>query len=431
MWNGLFMLLSLSMIMAMSSFLAGSLPLSFSMSQRHLRFMSAMGTGVLVGTSLIVIIPEGIETLYTANEAASHTQHERQVYLDDLGIPKTLHARAATRNNAVIDHWKEDLEHVKSNAKKIASLNDDPSAWSRAAQNPDPVQDDGDDPVQVGRPEGSEHHGKQEDHKEPHAWVGLSLIFGFILMYLIDVLPDIMASAPTRPLHISLSNLSSGLHHSPSHSPNLYPADAAPPSDQSNPPATTIGLVIHAAADGIALGASSSASSTKLGLIIFLAIMLHKAPAAFGLTSVLLKQGLSKRTARTHLIVFSLAAPAGAIATWVAVNIFGRETLGGEEGMQFATGCVLLFSGGTFLYVAMHSMQETTSSAHPHGGGPLRSRSGSTNSSLYANGYVESGLLDGYATRHAKKGQSGPEILVMVAGMLVPLLTQVGHAHGH
>lgn len=79
----------------------------------------------------------------------------------------------------------------------------------------------------------------------------------------------------------------------------------------------------------------------------------------------------------------------------------------------------------------MHSMQETTSSAHPHGGGPLRSRSGSTNSSLYANGYVESGLLDGYAARHAKKGQSGPEILVMVAGMLVPLLTQVGHAHGH
>lgn len=417
--------------MAISSFLAGSLPLSFSMSQRHLRFMSAMGTGVLVGTSLIVIIPEGIETLYTANEAASHTQHERQVYLDDLGIPDALHARTPTRNHEVIDRWTDDLERAKGNAEKIAGLNDDPSTWSRAAQDSDPIQDDGDDPVQVGRPEGSEHHGKKEEHREPHAWVGLSLIFGFILMYLIDVLPNIMSSTPTRPLHISLSNLSSGLHHSPSHSPNLYPADAAPSNEQSNPPATTIGLVIHAAADGIALGASSSASSTKLGLIIFLAIMLHKAPAAFGLTSVLLKQGLGKRRARTHLIVFSLAAPVGAIATWVAVNILGRETLGGEEGMQFATGCVLLFSGGTFLYVAMHSMQETTSS-HSHGGGPLRSRSGSTNSSLYANGYAEGGLLDGYAAGNARKGQSGPEIAVMVAGMIVPLLTQVGHgAHGH
>ncbi|KAL1625605.1 hypothetical protein SLS56_007264 [Neofusicoccum ribis] len=430
MWNGLFMLLGLSMIMAISSFLAGSLPLSFSMSHRHLRFMSAMGTGVLVGTSLIVIIPEGIETLYTAHEASSHTQNERQVYLDDLDVPKALHARSSTRNREVIDRWTDDLARAKGNAETLADLTTDSSSWSRAAQDPDPIQDDGDDPVQVGRPEGSEHHAEKEDHKEPHAWVGLSLIFGFILMYLIDVLPNIMAAAPTRPLHISLSNLSSGLHHSPSHSPNLYPVDAASQSSQSNPPATTIGLVIHAAADGIALGASSSASSAKLGLIIFFAIMLHKAPAAFGLTSVLLKQGLSKRTARTHLIVFSLAAPAGAVATWVAVNILGRETLGGEEGMQFATGCVLLFSGGTFLYVAMHSMQESASS-HPHSG-PMRSRSSSTNSSLLANGYGDSGLLDGYASHGKPKGQSGSEIAVMVAGMLVPLLTQVGHgAHGH
>ncbi|KAB2578362.1 Zinc/iron permease [Lasiodiplodia theobromae] len=430
MWNGLFMLLGLSMIMAISSFLAGSLPLSFSMSQRHLRLMSAMGTGVLVGTSLIVIIPEGIETLYTASEAAEHTQNERRVYLDDLGIPTSLHARSPSRNLEVIDRWKADLERAKGNAEAIAGLNDDPAGFSRAAQVPDPIEDDGDDPVQVGRPEGSEHHREKHEHREPHAWVGLSLIFGFILMYLIDALPNIMAAAPTKPLHISLSNLSSGLHHSPSHSPNLYPADAAAPGVQSSPPATTIGLVIHAAADGIALGASSSTSSTKLGLIIFLAIMLHKAPAAFGLTSVLLKQGLSKRTARAHLIVFSLAAPAGAMVTWVIVNLLGRETLGGEEGMQFATGCVLLFSGGTFLYVAMHSMQETSSS-HPHSSGSLHSRAGSTNSSIL-NGYGDSGLLDGYAGGHAKKGQSGTEIAIMVAGMLVPLLTQVGHgAHGH
>lgn len=78
----------------------------------------------------------------------------------------------------------------------------------------------------------------------------------------------------------------------------------------------------------------------------------------------------------------------------------------------------------------MHSMQETSSS-HPHSSGSLHSRAGSTNSSIL-NGYGDSGLLDGYAGGHAKKGQSGTEIAIMVAGMLVPLLTQVGHgAHGH
>jgi zinc transporter 9 len=77
--------------------------------------------------------------------------------------------------------------------------------------------------------------------------------------------------------------------------------------------------------------------------------MLHKAPAAFGLTSVLLKQGLSKRTARTHLLLFSLAAPAGAVFTWAVVHMLGREFMGGDDGLTWTTGWVLLFSGGTFL----------------------------------------------------------------------------------
>ena len=71
----------------------------------------------------------------------------------------------------------------------------------------------------------------------------------------------------------------------------------------------TTGLVIHAAADGIALGASSVTTHNDLSFIIFFAIMVHKAPAAFGLTSILLKQGISKRTARAHLLLFSFAAP--------------------------------------------------------------------------------------------------------------------------
>lgn len=77
--------------------------------------------------------------------------------------------------------------------------------------------------------------------------------------------------------------------------------------------------------------------------------MVHKAPAAFGLTSVLLKQGLTKRAARGHLIVFSLAAPVGAIATWVVVNALGGGKAGSEEDTKWWVGITLLFSAGTFL----------------------------------------------------------------------------------
>lgn len=137
-----------------------------------------------------------------------------------------------------------------------------------------------------------------------------------------------------------------------------------------------------------------------------------RAPAAFGLTSVLLKQGLSTREARTHLIIFSLAAPVGALLTWSAIHILGLSsaTLGESASAEFAVGCVLLFSGGTFLYVAMHTMQES-SQAHSY----------------------EEGHDVEYAVHISNPSHTHApalvDTLVTVGGMLLPLLTQIGHSH--
>jgi zinc transporter 9 len=210
--------------------------------------------------------------------------------------------------------------------------------------------------TRVHAPEGEEEDHHDDEDRDPHAYIGVSLILGFILMFLVDHLPEAIAPSKPRyqPLHISLSDLSRGPHSSSSASLNALNTPVSPMPERMHPPqprssATTVGLIIHAFADGIALGASSTAPSTSLSLIIFIAIMLHKAPAAFGLTSVLLKQGLSKRTARTHLVMFSLSAPAGAIFTWTLVHALGRSALGGDDGLTWTTGWVLLFSGGTFL----------------------------------------------------------------------------------
>ena len=47
----------------------------------------------------------------------------------------------------------------------------------------------------------------------------------------------------------------------------------------------TLGLVVHAAADGIALGASATTQHLQMEMIVFFAIMLHKVfdkyPSAF------------------------------------------------------------------------------------------------------------------------------------------------------
>lgn len=149
--------------------------------------------------------------------------------------------------------------------------------------------------------------------------------------------------------------------------------------------------------------------------------MIHKAPAAFGLTSVLLKQGLGKRGARAHLVVFSLAAPAGALGTWIVVRILGGGGSGAEAGAagemhtKWWTGVLLLFSGGTFLYVAMHTMQEVDS------GSAVEEFSG------FGNGYLDGGHRRD--PRQAKEGRSSKLVFAAVAGMLLPLITQIGHAH--
>jgi zinc transporter 9 len=182
-------------------------------------------------------------------------------------------------------------------------------------------------------------HDHEKEQTSSHAWIGVTLIAGFILMYLIDALPSL--SNPARGHHLPLTPLG------PTNPSPITPTTTL--AAHSHAHSTTIGLVIHSFADGIALGASSATPSTQssLGLIVFVAILVHKAPAAFGLTSVLLKQGLSKRAVRGHLLLFSLAAPLGALVTWAFVNALG--VTGSSSDGTWWTGIVLIFSGGTFL----------------------------------------------------------------------------------
>ena len=307
--------------------------------------------GVLVGTALIVIIPEGVETLYSASDYSPES-HSRRDALAHVSILQRDVERLPPLDFRALSLADEPPETNPYNALPGPVLPEDTKAQhvdpDAPSKNP-PVTPT--EPGKVGILEDDkstisapalEKPGKAAENsqadREPHAWIGLSLICGFILMYLLDTLPFLAPPAPQRP-HSNIYSLSE--------------LSTSPPSTPATPQrslSTTLGLCIHAAADGIALGASSSSSSTtSLSLIIFVAIMVHKAPAAFGLTSVLLKQGLGKRTARAHLVVFCLAAPVGAVATWVIVRALGG---GGDTEpalMKWWTGVLLLFSGGTFL----------------------------------------------------------------------------------
>lgn len=332
------------------------------LSQSQLRFISSIGIGILVGTSLIVIIPEGIEAIaVTGVKAHSHSHAARSLVGGDspavpwvrIGVPADLPQFG-------------DLD--LGVPAVVARAEADPAKGAPAADK----EEDHNHGGEHGK-SGEQEHGDHDGADLPTFYIGFSLVLGFVLMFLIERLPRhaterFLAGPTTR--HISLDNLletsslngdangsgsggSSGSGNGADESDGFLSSLLMPPSPkQSRSLATTTGLVIHAAADGIAMGASATTSDMKLGLIIFVAIMIHKAPAAFGLTSVLLKQGLSKRAARGHLIIFSLAAPVGAISTWFIVTLLGGGNMDGEAG-RWWTGMLLLFSAGTFLYASV------------------------------------------------------------------------------
>ncbi|KPM09503.1 zinc transporter ZIP9-B-like protein [Sarcoptes scabiei] len=207
----------------------------------------------------------------------------------------------------------------------------------------------------------------QDETSDPHSIVGLTLLFGFVMMLIIDQL-----SAASNTHYNQISTNESGTLAKDMQYINS--------NERSNSKMTaTIGLIVHSAgdfmhtilnADGIALGAAATTSHTDVEMIVFFAIMLHKAPAAFGLVTFLLHEGLDRNKTRRHLIMFSLSAPIASFITYFGISSSAQETLSeyNATGIIMITilpklclGIALLFSAGTFLYVAaVHVLPEIT-----------------------------------------------------------------------
>jgi zinc transporter 9 len=175
-----------------------------------------------------------------------------------------------------------------------------------------------------------------------------------------------------------------------------------------------VGMVVHCFVDGVALGAAVREGDSTLGILVFLAIMLHKAPSAFGLSSYLLHHGISHDGVKKRLLAFSSSAPLGALFTYslLSANIFTYK--------QEMLALCLLFSGGTFLYVATaHVLPE------------IQSSSGSDSDGLEEVGADAECHGHSHGGSHGKvpPRMSWPEVWTLIAGVLFPLLLDVHHGH--
>lgn len=272
--QSLAVLLLFSGSMLLGCYFAGMMPLVVSFSEASLQSVSVFGAGLLVGTALAVIIPEGVNAVIAAAKTPA-------------------------------------LSSTDSLAEKADGLSN--------------VVD------------------------QLHSVVGTSLIAGFVAMLIIDFITH-SRSKPAVDVESGGGKSASSLPSSSSSSSTGSSGGCRGQHVGGGGVTATVGLVVHAAADGIALGAAVASSRADVEVIVFLAIMLHKAPAAFGLVSYLLQAGLERRRIRFHLLIFSLSAPVASVLTYVLILLGGDSDTAAAHAS--ATGVCLLLSGGTFLYVA-------------------------------------------------------------------------------
>lgn len=312
-------LILLSTAMLVGCYLAGIIPLAINFSEDKLKLVTVLGAGLLVGTALAVIIPEGIHAM---SMATAEDQHE--------------HHHETKEKEAGAQHGGD--EGTEANHEHAHSMIDD------------------------------------------HSLIGITLVSGFIFMLLVD-------------------QIGGGGHM---HAPADTDLPTINSSQNRHKITATLGLVVHAAADGIAMGAAVSMSTAHLTLIVFVAIMLHKAPAAFGLVSFLLHEGFDRTRIRRHLFIFAAAAPIGAILTYMCINQKSMASLNDNH----TTGIAMLFSAGTFLYVAtVHVLPEIASRQ------------------------TRQTLQDGTVVIHEHKGFTKLDLVALVFGAVVPVILSLGHKH--
>ncbi|HSN92754.1 MAG TPA: ZIP family metal transporter [Anaeromyxobacteraceae bacterium] len=121
--------------------------------------------------------------------------------------------------------------------------------------------------------------------------------------------------------------------------------------------AAFLGMSLHTVVDGFALGAASA--GTRVGFLVFLAILAHKVPSSFSLSAILRDEGWSRGRTLAMNAVFALMVPVGA-GLYLAVSRVADA--------RAFTAYALAGSAGTFLHLAL---SDIVPDLHRRGGSRL------------------------------------------------------------
>jgi zinc transporter ZupT len=311
--------------------------------KNRLKQLTGIAAGIIIASAMLVVIPEGYELAMT--DGHENEEHEEEYALAGsvaLVILEVDHGDInATEGIEEIEeliggheHGHEEDGHEEDGHEdhghdSEASLSDSIAAVIEEVEDGDINATTGIEEIEElisshGHEEGA--HGHEEESHDDHAsglLMGGAIMAGFILMFILE------GSGIGHAVHEEHHDHEHGHGHG-----HVHHAAAGG--------LLVFGLTLHAATDGIAIGAAAATGDFALTVTVLLAVLIHKGPAAFSLGVFSMHERDDRKDSIRDVVIFSLATPVMIIIAGLALAELETHMI----------GLAMLFSAGTFLYVA-------------------------------------------------------------------------------
>ena len=309
--------------------------------KNRLKQLTGIAAGIIIASAMLVVIPEGYELAMT--DGHENEEHEEEFALAGsvaLVILEVDHGDInATEGIEEIEELIGGHEHEEDGHEEDghedhghdseASLSDSIAAVIEEVEDGDINATTGIEEIEElisshGHEEGA--HGHEEESHDDHAsglLMGGAIMAGFILMFILE------GSGIGHAVHEEHHDHEHGHGHG-----HVHHAAAGG--------LLVFGLTLHAATDGIAIGAAAATGDFALTVTVLLAVLIHKGPAAFSLGVFSMHERDDRKDSIRDVVIFSLATPVMIIIAGLALAELETHMI----------GLAMLFSAGTFLYVA-------------------------------------------------------------------------------
>ncbi len=319
-------LIALTLIL---SLVGGLAPIFSNIKENHdtMRRITGIASGILLASALLVVIPEGFELATGGHDEHGHDEHVDEDALAGSVALVILELEHGDINSSEAIEEIEELlgghdEHDEESGDSLSEgiehvIEEVESGEINATTGIEEIEE----LITSHAHEGE--HGDEEESTLESLIIGGAVLAGFVLMLVME------GSGVGHAVHEEHHE------HEEEHGHEHVHHRAAPWI-------IVLGLSLHSAADGLAIGSAAAGSSEAVTALVALAVLIHKVPAAFSLGVFSLHEREDRNDSIRDVVLFSIATPVMIVISFFALQDFDEQMI----------ALAMLFSGGTFLYVA-------------------------------------------------------------------------------